>query len=104
MSSYSGKTIPVSLHILDKDYVVACPEEEKETLIASANYLNKKVKEVRDGGKVVSTERIVVVSALNIIHEYFRYKQGYETENNGLKNQINSLQEKINLALHEIKR
>ncbi|EIJ43491.1 hypothetical protein BegalDRAFT_2649 [Beggiatoa alba B18LD] len=104
MTVHSGKTIPVNLHILDKDYVIACPEEERETLLASADYLNKKVKEVRDGGKIVSTERIVVVSALNIIHEYFRYKQNHEIESSSLKDKVVSLQSKIELALQEIKR
>lgn len=91
-----GKSIPVKLHIIDKDYVIACPEEERETLMASARYLNDKVQQVREGGKVVSTERIVVISALNIIHEYLQYKQSTEEEKN-------HLQEKIELALSEIK-
>ncbi len=91
-----GKSIPVKLHILEKDYVIACPEEERETLMASARYLNQKVQIVREGGKVVSTERIVVISALNIIHEYLQYKQSIEEEKN-------HLQEKIELALSEIK-
>jgi len=97
------KTIPVNLRVLDKDYVVACPEEERETLMASANYLNEKVKQVREGGKVVSTERIVVVSALNIIHEYFQYKQQTEENMNALHNKVALLEEKITLALSSIK-
>lgn len=93
------KTVPVNLHVLDKDYVVACPEEERETLMASAHYLNEKVKQVREGGKVVSSERIVVISALNIIHEYFQYKQKTEEYTNTLNDKVASLEEKITLAL-----
>lgn len=99
----SGKSVPVNLRILEKDYVVACPEEERDTLMASAQYLNKKVKEVREGGKVVSTERMVVVSALNIIHEYFQYKQQKEHDVTTINHEIGRLQEKIELALSEIK-
>jgi cell division protein ZapA len=98
-----GKPIPVNLHILDKDYVVACPEEERETLIASAHYLNEKVQQVRDGGKVVSTERIVVVSALNIIHEYLHYKQEKESDMQAINHEIEQLQNKIGVALSSIK-
>lgn len=98
-----GQSLPVKLRILDKDYVIACPEEERETLNASARYLNEKVKQVREGGKVVSTERMVVVSALNIIHEYLQYKQQKENHIDILNNEIASLQEKIELALLEIK-
>ncbi len=98
-----GKSVPVNLHILEKDYVVACPEEERDTLMASAQYLNEKVKEVREGGKVVSTERIVVISALNIIHEYFGYKEQKEKEINRFNENTIRLQKKIELALSEIK-
>jgi cell division protein ZapA len=99
----SGKPIPVTLRILDREYVVACPEDEKETLIASAKYLNQKVQEVREGGKVVSTERMVVVSALNIIHEYLQYKQQQEEQTQLLNSQMTGLQEKIELALNRLK-
>ena len=99
----TSKTIPVNLRVLDKEYVVACPEEERDTLMASAQYLNKKVQEVREGGKVVSTERIVVISALNIIHEYLQYKQQRETQVDTAKNEITRLENKIELALSAIK-
>ena len=99
----TSKTIPVNLRVLDKEYVVACPEEERDTLMASAQYLNKKVQEVREGGKVVSTERIVVISALNIIHEYLQYKQQRETQVDTARNQITHLENKIDLALSAIK-
>lgn len=99
----SGKPIPVTLRILDRDYVVACPEDDKETLIASAKYLNQKVQEVREGGKVVSTERMVVVSALNIIHEYLQYKQQQEAQTLLLNSQMQGLQDKIELALNRFK-
>jgi cell division protein ZapA len=98
-----GQPIPVNLRILEKDYVIACPEEERETLIASAQYLNQRVQQVRDGGKIVSTERIVVVSALNIIHEYLQYKQRQENEIQTFDEQIALMQEKIEVALSDIK-
>ena len=98
----SGKSVPVNLHILDKDYVVACPEEERETLIASAQYLNDKVKEVRGSGKIVSTERIVVISALNIIHEYLQYKQKDEKNEQTINAELVRLQEKIGVTLSQL--
>lgn len=99
----NGKTTPVNLRILDREYVIACPEEECATLVSAAQYLNQKVKEVRDGGKVISAERMIVVSALNIIHEYFQYKQQHEKNIDNLDQQIAYLQEKIGLALTKVK-
>lgn len=97
-----GKPVPVNLHILEKDYVVACPENERDTLMASAQYLKEKVKEVRDGGKVVSTERMVVISALNIIHEYLHYKEEKEKDIDTHNNEIVRLREKIEQSLSKI--
>ncbi len=95
----SSNSSPVNLRILGKDYVLACPEEERETLITSANILSQKVQEVREGGKVVGSERMVVVSALNIIHEYLQYKYQQEAQQTQLHQQISQLQAKIDLAL-----
>jgi cell division protein ZapA len=99
----SGTSIPVNLHILEKDYVVACPEKERETLMASAQYLNNKLQEVRDGGKLVNTERMVIVSALNIIHESLQDKQQQENDMHIFNEKVERLQKKIELALSEIK-
>lgn len=98
-----SKSGPVNLHILDKDYVVACPEEERDLLLASAHYLNQKIQETRMGGKVASNERMVVISALNIIHEYLQYKQQKEVDFDALHMKIAYLQEKIELALSKIR-
>jgi cell division protein ZapA len=98
-----GTIKPVNLRILDKDYVIACPENECETLSASARYLTQKIQEVKEGGKIVSIERLVVVSALNIIHEYMQYKQQREQDIHTLEQHIEQLQAKIELALTRIK-
>ncbi len=97
-----NQPIPVNLHILDKDYVIGCPEEEHDTLMASAQFFSEKVQEVRDGGKVVSTERIVVISALNIIHEYLQYKREREGEISTVDTEVSRLEDKIRLALLEV--
>lgn len=99
----STKPVQVKLRILDKDYVLACPEEERESLLAAAYYLNQKVQEVREGGKVVSNERIIAISALNIVHEYFQYKQQQETDSQVIDKEISHLQEKIALELSRVK-
>ncbi len=64
-----SQPIPVTVTILDKEFRVACPPSEKEALIASAQYLDRKMREVRSTGKVVGIDRISVMTALNITHE-----------------------------------
>ncbi len=59
----------VSIRILEKEYQVACPADEKADLIASAELLNQKMREIRDSGKVVGLDRVAVMAALNMANE-----------------------------------
>ncbi len=59
----------IKVYILDKEYLVACPEEERDALTASAKYLNDRMTEIRGSGKVVGIDRIAVMVALNLAHE-----------------------------------
>ena len=64
----------VTVRLLDKEYQIACPEDEREALLESADLLNRKMKEIRDSGKVVGVDRIAVIAALNITHDMLQGK------------------------------
>lgn len=64
----------VTVTILDKDYQVACPEEQVDALHVSARYLNKQMAEIRASGKVLGPDRIAVMAALNITNELLDLK------------------------------
>jgi cell division protein ZapA len=66
----------VSITIAGREFRVACPEGEEKQLQASVEFLNSKMKEVRDVGKVVGNDRIAVMAALNIAHEFLAQKPG----------------------------
>lgn len=63
------KSTTVEVNILDKEYLVACPESAREALEQAARHLDRKMREIRASGKVYGTERIAVMAALNITHE-----------------------------------
>lgn len=65
----STETSTLEVFILDKSYRINCPESEQESLRASAQYLDRKMREIRSSGKVLGLERIAVIAALNISHE-----------------------------------
>jgi len=46
----------------------------REALLESAELLNRKMKEIRDSGKVVGVDRIAVMAALNLCHEMLQGK------------------------------
>ena len=66
----SNQAEAITIEILDKQYTVSCPPEEKHDLLESARILTERLREVRGGGKVLGTERMAVMTALNVIHEY----------------------------------
>ena len=64
----------VSVRILDRDYMIACPHEERPALLDAAEYLNARMREVRDSGKVVGLDRIAVMVALNMANELLQLR------------------------------
>lgn len=62
----------ISVRILEKEYQFSCPADERTDLLDSAEILNNKMREIRDGGKVVGLDRIAVMAALNMANELLR--------------------------------
>ena len=89
----------VSITLLDKEYIVGCTEDEKTDLMASANYLNAKMIEQRDTGKVVGSEKIAVMAALNVTNEYLRMSSQSKSEKEDYSINISRISEKITKAL-----
>ena len=55
--------------IMGREVRVMCPVGEESSLLQAAEYLNRKMHEVRDAGKVIGIDRIAIMAALNITHE-----------------------------------
>lgn len=90
----------VAITILGKEYLIACSEDEKAELHASAGYLDKKMREIRDSGKVIGTDRIAVMAALNIAHELLHNKGNLSLADRDVEGRIRNIQEKIEEALY----
>jgi len=66
----------LQITIMGREFRVACPEEEQAGLLEAVDYLNRKMLEIRDAGKVIGLERIAIMAALNIAHELLATKVG----------------------------
>lgn len=64
----------VFVKILDKEYQVACPREERQALQQSAHMLDERMKAIKNTGAVIGLERIAVMAALNLSHELLQAK------------------------------
>jgi cell division protein ZapA len=65
----------IDVTIFGRQYKVACSEDERPELLEAVGYLDKKMREIRDRGKVAGVDRIAVMAALNIAHELLRERQ-----------------------------
>lgn len=92
---------PVKVTILDKEYLIACPEEEKAALMRSAEHLNRRMKEVRDSGKVVGSDRIAVMVALNVTHEMLQARENGEDVSRFVEDRVSILNRRLAAALRE---
>jgi cell division protein ZapA len=97
----ASEPTPVIITILGKEYRIACPPEERAGLEASALYLDKKMREIRDRGRTAGGDNIAVMAALNIAHELLQKENESPPEkyDNTLSGRVKHLQSKIEAAL-----
>ena len=89
----------ISVRLLDREYQVACPSEERADLLDSAEYLDAKMREVRDAGKVVGLDRIAVISALNLANELIKLRRHGSTLDGDVGARLRTLRERVEAAL-----
>ena len=94
-----SEPVQVSVKILDKEYQFSCPRSERADLINSAEFLNARMQQIRDHGRVVGVDRIAVMAALNIANDLLKVRsQGNVIESDlGLK--LKSMRERVETAL-----
>ncbi len=89
----------VNVKILEKEYQVSCPAEERKDLVDSAELLNAKMREIRDSGKVVGLDRIAVMAALNMANDLIKSRSHGEVLETAAKDRIRSMRERVETAL-----
>ena len=94
-----SENVSVTVEILDKEYMISCPENEKDALLESAKEFNRRMRELRDGGKVLGTERMAVMTALNVIHEQLRQNDSQRASFAGIEENVRRLEQKITGAM-----
>jgi cell division protein ZapA len=90
----------LDVSIMGREFRVACPEDEQDELLAAVSYLDRKMREIRDSGKVIGVERIAIMAALNIAHELLTTRTG-GFDIGDFKRRIGSMQEQLDQALED---
>jgi cell division protein ZapA len=89
----------VSVRILDKEYQVACPAEERTDLLDSAEILNNKMREIRDSGRIVGLDRIAVMAALNMANDLIHAKARDQELEGGISDRLKLISDRVDNVL-----
>ena len=98
----------VTITVMGREFRVAAPDGEERQLLESVDFLNKKMREIRDTGKVVGNERIAIMAALNIAHEHMQKPSGRAAKSvtadadiDGTRRRINAFEDIIEKAISD---
>lgn len=83
----------VSVNILGQEYKINCPKGHETELSEAADYLNSQMQEIRTNSKIIGTERVAIIAALNITHDMLssrKYARSNEQQLRELTSQLDS--------------
>lgn len=88
---------------MGREFCINCPADEQQDLRLAAGYLEKKIRDVKTEGKVVDSDRIVLIAALGIAHELLmlRHETGFDIDD--FKRTIKSLDNEVDAAINSSK-
>ncbi len=86
----AARTVTLDANILGRDYKIACKEHERAELTQAVAFLDARMREIRDLGKVTGADRIAVMAALNIAHELLRSRGDKRAAGDGMETQAGS--------------
>lgn len=89
----------VSVRILDKEYQVACPANERTDLLDSAEILNTKMREIRDSGRIVGLDRIAVMAALNMANDLIHAQARDQALDGDISDRLKHISDRVDSVL-----
>lgn len=90
---------PVAVHLLDKEYLVACTLDERPGLLAAAGLLDSKMRDVRNAARGASLDRVAVLAALNLAHELLAQRTQSQSSDGAVNHDVSLLRAKLDAAM-----
>ncbi len=90
---------PISVAILDREYQFACKPEERKALKEAAVYLDERMRSIKDAGRLMSLERIALMTALNLSDELLKLQKNEKYRQNNVDSRIRMLANELDDAL-----
>jgi cell division protein ZapA len=90
---------PVAVNLLEREYLVACPEEDREGLQAAARLLDRQMRDIRNGNRMAGLDRIAVLAALNLAHELTQLKRNSGNRDSEVSRALIEMNRRLDLLL-----
>jgi cell division protein ZapA len=91
----------LDVNIMGREFRVACPEGEEQALLDAVAYLDRKMNDIRETGKIVGVERIAIMAALNITNELLSARLPGGFDIGEYKRRMGSMQAQIEQAMSD---
>ncbi len=91
--------IPVTVRLLDREFLVSCTEDERAGLTAAANLLDQKMRELRGTTRTVGFDRLAVLAALSLTHELVQLRERHAERERELGHSLGLLRRKLEAVL-----
>lgn len=88
----------LDMTLLGKEYRIWCTPETRDDLLATVAYLDDKFRELGDKTNA-SGERLAVMTALNIAHEFLQHQRGNGFDMPGMKRRIGLMKARVDGVL-----
>lgn len=98
--SANQEATALDVTVMGREFRVACSDEERGDLIRAVEYLDRRMTDIRDAGKVVGTEKIAIMAALNIAHELLRLKVGSGVDLGELRRRIRACERSMEIVMN----
>ena len=94
----SAEPAGMQISIMGRDFRVACAPDEQQSLQEAVDFLTRKMQEIKDQGKINGLDRIAIMAALNISHEFLSAKVG-NFDVSEFKRRMNSIESTLDQAM-----
>ena len=90
---------PVALRLIDREFLIACSPQERDGLLEAAGFLDRKMRELRANAKAPSFERLAVLTAISVAHEFLSLRKQHDSQEQRLSDGLAALRSKLDTVL-----
>lgn len=86
---------PVNVKVLDREFTVGCEPDERDKLMAAAQFLDARMREVRGSNRMAALDRVAVLTALNLAAELLQIKQQDGSQDQAIVRTLGEMSRKL---------